>query len=633
MKLFLAVGLLALVATSAMSVPLKQQLLLPKNSRTYGNFVPAVESSFETFKPQQRVIKASGSVDPVAAAVEFFRRKTNSVSQIQVSSSHTSEHNGVTHVYLQQIVNGLQVVNGVGNVNVGRNGEILSFGSSFFNGVLPEPTNVAQPHSPAEAIESVENLVGKHSVKSLTEETPATLKYINTGNKLVLAWDVLVETQDNMYNGIVCVESNNVLQLIDWVSDATYNVFPLGINDPTSGDRVVLINPSNGDASPEGWHNQGDKTFTNTIGNNVYAQENHDGGNDYLNNERPEGGASLNFDFPLDLTKDPKDYLDVATTNLFYWNNVVHDLFYTYGFDEEAGNFQEDNNGKGGKGGDAVIANAQDGSGTNNANFMTPPDGQKGKMRMYVWTETDPSRDGDLEGGIIFHEYLHGVSIRLTGGPSNVGCLPSGESGGMGEGYGDFFATITRVTENDNRDKVFVMGDYSSGRPEGIRQKPYSTDMTLNDWTYKDVKGQFGVHAKGEIWAVFLYDVFWNLVEKHGFDPDWFNNKKDAVKTEGTYKSIINGQELPRPKRQATLGGNVIFFRLVVDGMKLQPCTPNFVEARDAILEADQINNNGENLCELWTGFAKRGLGEGAKHGGIFLPATESFKVPAGLCQ
>ena len=41
----------------------------------------------------------------------------------------------------------------------------------------------------------------------------------------------------------------------------------------------------------------------------------------------------------------------------------MHDLFYMYGFNEEAGNFQDDNGGHGGKGGDAVIANAQDGSG------------------------------------------------------------------------------------------------------------------------------------------------------------------------------------------------------------------------------------------------------------------------------
>jgi extracellular elastinolytic metalloproteinase len=53
--------------------------------------------------------------------------------------------------------------------------------------------------------------------------------------------------------------------------------------------------------------------------------------------------------------------------------------------------------------------------------------------RMYIWTETDPSRDGDLEAGIVIHEYAHGISTRLTGGPRNSGCLGWGEAGGMGE--------------------------------------------------------------------------------------------------------------------------------------------------------------------------------------------------------
>lgn len=45
-----------------------------------------------------------------------------------------------------------------------------------------------------------------------------------------------------------------------------------------------------------------------------------------------------------------------------------------------------------------------------------------------------PFRDGDLEAGIVIHEYSHGLSTRLTGGPANSGCLGYGEAGGMGEG-------------------------------------------------------------------------------------------------------------------------------------------------------------------------------------------------------
>ncbi len=109
---------------------------------------------------------------------------------------------------------------------------------------------------------------------------------------------------------------------------------------------------------------------------------------------------------------------------------------FRYGFDEVSGNFQQHNFGRGGEENDAVIANAQDGSGYNNANFMTPPDGRNGRMRMYLWNTALPYRDGDMEAGIVIHELSHGLSTRLTGGPASSSCLGWGESGGMGEGWG-----------------------------------------------------------------------------------------------------------------------------------------------------------------------------------------------------
>src|SRR5690606_7188110 len=100
--------------------------------------------------------------------------------------------------------------------------------------------------------------------------------------------------------------------------------------------------------------------------------------------------------------------------------NVIHDVAYQFGFDEAGGNFQENNYGNGGLGSDYVHAEAQDGSGVNNANFATPPDGQNPRMQMYIWTAPNPDRDGDLDNGIITHEYGHGISNRLVGGPANT---------------------------------------------------------------------------------------------------------------------------------------------------------------------------------------------------------------------
>ncbi len=47
-------------------------------------------------------------------------------------------------------------------------------------------------------------------------------------------------------------------------------------------------------------------------------------------------------------------------------------------------------------------------------------------------------RDSDLDNGVIAHEYGHGISNRLTGGPAVVNCLNNAEQ--MGEGWSDWFA-------------------------------------------------------------------------------------------------------------------------------------------------------------------------------------------------
>ena len=224
-------------------------------------------------------------------------------------------------------------------------------------------------------------------------------------------------------------------------------------------------------------------------------------------------------------------------------------------------------------------------------------------MRMYRWTVTNPGHDGDLEAGIVYHEYAHGISTRLTGGPANSNCLGYGEAGGMGEGWGDFFATLLRMKPGYNSTMDFGMGNYSAGR--GIRPYPYSVNMVTNPLTYgwNNRANYREVHAKGAIWATILVDVYWMFVDKYGLDLDWY-----AIQTTDSKK----------------LAGNLIMLQLVVDGMKLQPCRPDFVSARDAIIEADEANYEGAHVCLLWKGFAKRGLGVSADARKV----AEAFDVP-----
>jgi extracellular elastinolytic metalloproteinase len=317
---------------------------------------------------------------------------------------------------------------------------------------------------------------------------------------------------------------------------------------------------------------------------------------------------------------------------------MIHDLYYRYGFDEASGNFQQFNFGKGGKDGDAVIANAQDGSGYNNANFMTPPDGQNGKMRMYVWNTAEPYRDGDLEAGIVIHEYSHGLSTRLTGGPANSGCLGWGESGGMGEGWGDFLATTIRSTKKYSD---YPMGSWAANEEKGIRHFPYSTDEEVNPSVYKtlDGGGYWGVHAIGEVWAQILWIVEQDFIEKYGFSATLFPPQplEDGTIPEGDF--YRPAQHTADGKRKALIPkhGNTLIVQLVINGMKLQPCRPSFFQARDAIIQADEVLTGGENACLLWKGFAKRGLGSDATlkgstpwGGGV---RTNGFNVPRGVCK
>lgn len=102
-----------------------------------------------------------------------------------------------------------------------------------------------------------------------------------------------------------------------------------------------------------------------------------------------------NFLTAADLTMAPStaDNRNVAVQNLFYLNNVVHDILYSAGFTEAAGNFQQDNFNNGGLGGDPVNVEAQDGSGTDNANFSTPRDGRRPRMQMFLWSGVGPDHE------------------------------------------------------------------------------------------------------------------------------------------------------------------------------------------------------------------------------------------------
>jgi len=176
-----------------------------------------------------------------------------------------------------------------------------------------------------------------------------------------------------------------------------YNVFALPAESPAHGDRTIVENPAWLTASPFGWHDTNGADgpeYTITRGNNVWAYQDRDG-DGLSSGDEPDGGEDLIFDFPYNQDDEPEEYIDAAAANLFYMVNTMHDFAYANGLDEANGNFQTNNYGNGGSGGDPVIALVQQGVETgaiNNATFGTPLDGGSGTMSMFVWDQSGGSR-------------------------------------------------------------------------------------------------------------------------------------------------------------------------------------------------------------------------------------------------
>ena len=213
-------------------------------------------------------------------------------------------------------------------------------------------------------------------------------------------------------------------------------------------------------------------------------------------------------------------------------------------------------------------------------------------------------RDGDFENGIIFHEYGHGLSNRLTGGPG-INCLSGQEQ--MGEGWSDYVAITSFLDPDlDDPEGPRGMGPYALFQPNrqgnGIRPRPYSRNMNIQPATYDSIKTNAWLtgslaqpHGIGHAWAAILWDMNWDLIDKHGFSGNIY---------------------LPW-----NAGGNNRAMQYMVDGLKLQGCGPTFVTGRAAIIAASNVLAGGVagevkgDSCTLWATFSRRGLGFSAVGG------------------
>ncbi|KZV94468.1 hypothetical protein EXIGLDRAFT_767111 [Exidia glandulosa HHB12029] len=514
------------------------------------------------------------------------------------------------------------------------------------------------------------------NVHGTTEGVKAKLAYIQIpsddahGTLLHSVWKLEVHMENNTYEVAMSTDSpSKIISVLDRVLDSplyaapqgpeqraldphshshTYRVLAWGVNDPGSGQRTNVTIVPDRIASPLGWHTvpithipsvmdpRTADDWDTTIGNNIFAQEWwYKWERPWWTRYRPTSSTpwpALTFDYTYepkgnrDKLNEAQTYVNASITQLWYTANMVHDLFYRYGFDEAAGNFQQYNFGRGGEENDAIILNAQDYSGWNGGNFEITPDGKSPVCKIFLWSRSgpDPYFDGALEADIVVHELTHGLSSRLVGGPADASCLQSGEAGGLGEGWSDFLTLLVRAGE---KYEDLGMGVWASGKSAGIRSHAYSLNHTMNPTTFKyldDPAFAGSIHRVGEVWANMLWGVLHRLISTHGPSPSLFPPEEP----DETFYRYDNGTR-PVPRH-----GNTLALQIVVDSMKLLPCNPTFLHARNATLQADEHLTGGENACDIWHGFADRGLGVDAHviHGtpvdGSADVHVEDFRVP-----
>ncbi|KAJ7479620.1 Fungalysin metallopeptidase-domain-containing protein [Mycena latifolia] len=555
------------------------------NGRTLTTYHPA--SSFETYGGGlDHPLRKRAGVTLQEASIAWVQNKLDLQEGAVTWQSGFAAENA-KYAYVRQSRNGIFFANAVANLAFNSDDKVVSFGSSF---VKPTSYAPATPSLDLEtALGTAETVLG-----GSTQGLPAAeLKYFakeDGSAALAHSFQVRNDEDGSWYEALVDAHSGEMLSVVDYVAEATYLALPIKKQFPTDGFET-LVNPEDLLASPEGWHFNGQGNTSTTAGNNVIAFK------DSLRGVTQESTPELVFEFPADPQQEPivQGNIDAARVNAFFVVNTVHDIAYRYGFTEEAFNFQFDNLGHGGQAGDPVTASVQDASGVNNANFATPPDGQPGQMRMFIFTKTSPNRDGALENDVVVHENMHGITNRMTGG-GTAACLQSLEAGGLGEGWSDAMAEW--VSQKDATIRDFVVGAFVGDNAQGLRSRPFSTDKNVNELTFASAGRLQEVHNIGEVWANMLHNVYAALVDELGFSDTAATNP--------------DGPE-----------GNVVFLHLMLDALALQPCQPTFISARDAWVQADKNRFNGANRCTVLKAFASRGLGINAAN------FVDDFTIPA----
>ena len=588
------------------------------------------------------------------------------VRDLKVTADYTNPDGNLSFVELDQEVGGIPVFRGEVKAGFTKNGELIRVINNFAPGLdyASLPTDFGDASAAVRSAAGYINL--DNSKLDLNQNKTATtdLKTVfgtgdsaTTAEKMyfptepgvaVPAWRVLIWQPVNAYYVIVDARDGTMLWRKNITEDqtqpATYSIYANPNAMINVGHSPFPFSP--GPISPNGMQgaaiprtsaslvgNEAPYTFNNlgwiadgvtiTDGNAVQAGLDRDGV-DGVDANSEAFSPTRNFAFaynPFDPNTNTGDapvtvpqtypgsaFQQGAVTQLFYICNWYHDETYRLGFNEAARNFQNTNFTGQGVGVDRVRGEAQDSSGTNNANFSTPADGGRGRMQMYIFTGPNPDIDGSLDADVVVHEHTHGLSNRLHGNSSG---LFNDMSRGMGEGWSDFYGISMLSGPGDDVNGNYTTGAYVSylisnsfvnNEYYGIRRFPYAVMSSVggpnnrphNPLTFADLdttqinldNGAFAprtngtsdeVHNAGEIWCSALWEIRARMVTRLGWSV-----------------------------------GNRKALQLVTDGMKLAPFNPTFLSERDAIIAAGLASDPAADVADIWAGFATRGLGASA---------------------
>jgi hypothetical protein len=529
---------------------------------------------------------------------------------------------GTHHLSFVQKINGIPVFDNGLKVNVTKNGQVINLvGSPLAN----TSVETASPSlAPDEAIAKARLDVGL-GVAPVDSDSATPVYFVTVGGTRI-AYEATIGSGTQTYQSVVDAQSGKVLyrrSLVNYANGLVLDYYP---NAPAGGTVHTV------DLNQNGWLPQKAQTLT---GPNVHEYS------DINDNNAPDGGertrpgsypittfspAACVPGFPC--TWDPevqnswKVNQNQSAVQLFYFVNTFHDHLAAppIGFTTSAGNFQGDDpvlaeNLDGANTGTGADKRLPDGAHINNANFATPPDGQSGRMQMFLWHQPHlafPNQDpfiaamGSDEADIVYHENTHGLSNRLVVDAQGNSTLGNLQAGSMGEAWSDWYAMDFLVDQGLQQDTSAPgevrIGNYVGWGNDLIRTQPIDCPVGSTSpacpggltghsggYTYGDfghISGQVEVHADGEIWGETLWDL------------------RDAL-------------------------GSQTSENLITRAMELSPFNPSMLDERNAILQADEVDNGGANHDAIWSVFAHRGMGyfAGTLSGDDTKP-VEDFSLP-----